>query len=149
MHIKKNILNIYAIHGFTNLQFQIFTAPGLSAYTASCMPFTNTPRFSSTTSLFISKEKEPWTEVNLSLFMVWYKTEIQSLSISPSLSSPSSNQRNNTECKIINILMCFKITLEEAEGSGNLLKSVSQASEMTSPLIWDRSLRSCCFLFDF
>lgn len=36
---------MHAVHGFANLQFQIFSAPGLSAYTTSSVPFTNTPRF--------------------------------------------------------------------------------------------------------
>lgn len=93
----------------------------------------------------------------LSLFMVWNKTEDQS--ISPSLSPPLSfsfplsppppfpfpppeKQHRMWDHKYINV---FHVTLGEVEGSGNLLKSVSQASEMTSLLIWGGSPRICWF----
>lgn len=94
--------------------------------------------------------KERTFKRSYSLFMVWKKTENLFFYFSLSLPSSSLYQRNNTECETINVLMCFQITLEEVEGSGNLLKSVSQASEMTSPLIWGGSPRICWgILFDF
>lgn len=43
-HLLKKILNIYAIHGFARLQFQMFSAPGLSAHTSSCVLFMNLSR---------------------------------------------------------------------------------------------------------
>lgn len=79
--LKKNTLNIHATHDFINLWFQMLSHR-LISHIASCVSFTNTTRFSPTTSLFISSEKELSTKVNLSLFMVWYKIENQSLYLS-------------------------------------------------------------------
>ena len=68
-------------------------------------------------------------------------------SLSPPISlsfllPPPEKQHRMWDHKYIDV---FQITMGEVEGSGNLLKSISQASEMTSLLIWGGSPSICCF----
>jgi len=82
-----------------------------------------------------------------SLFMVWSKTENFSLPLSPPISlsfllPPPEKQHRMWDHKYID---AFQITMGEVEGSGSLLKSMSQTSEMTSLLIWGGSPSICCF----
>ena len=73
--------------------------------------------------------------------------EFLSLPLSPPISlsfllPPPEKQHRMWDHKYID---AFQITMGEVEGSGSLLKSISQTSEMTSLLIWGGSPSICCF----
>lgn len=82
----------------------------------------------------------------ISLVGVSCKTENHSLCLFLLL---PTHRRTNREGEIVNTLMCFKITTEEVEGSGNLLKSVSQASEVPNPIDLGWKPKNLLFLFYF
>lgn len=103
------------------------------------------PDFLQLLSCLFQQKKNP--RQRLISLCSWFVIKLR-INLSLSL-FPVAPPRNNTECEIINILICFKIAMEEVEGSWNLSKSVSQHSEMTSSLIWGGSPRFYCFCLIF
>lgn len=90
------------------------------------------------------QRKNPQQRLISPLFMVWYKIENQSLSLSPL----SPHQGNDTEYEIINILICFKTAMEEVEESGNVKISFpALRNDKFIDLEWEP--KNLLLLFDF
>lgn len=109
------------------------------------VPFADTTRFSPITFMFISTEKEPLTEVNFSLFMVCYKIENQSLSLSLPC-CPTKEQHWMWDHKHINLFQnCHG-------GGGGVMKLVKISfpalrNDKFIDLGWEPKI--LLFLFDF
>lgn len=121
----------------------MFAAPGLSAHTASCVRFTNRPGF-------LQGRPRSGKELQQSLISLcsWFGAKLRIiLSVSFSFPlTPPEEQHRLWDHKYI-----YELQNHHGESGGvkNMFKSVSQTSEMTSPLIWSGSPWICCFCFIF